>query len=111
MGAGQFTGNSLSQWLPMDIATQNLILHSMDLIGLNRIAGCARIRISRVSQQCNWEPGRGQIGEPPAAHLRLPPCSNICTPSVLVQLEILLQARLSKGFTKILLQALQMSRL
>lgn len=58
----QFTGNSLSRWLPVDIATQNLILHSMDLMGLNRIAGCARIRITRISQQCNWEPGRGQIG-------------------------------------------------
>ena len=48
--------------LPFDAAKQNALYASLDLIGLNSLAGVGWVEILSISEAWHWKPLRGDVG-------------------------------------------------
>lgn len=48
--------------LPFDVTKQNALYASLDLIGLNNLAGVGWVEILSISEAWHWKPARGECG-------------------------------------------------
>ena len=48
--------------LPFDAVKQNALYASLDLIGLNSLAGVGWVEILSISEAWHWKPLRGDVG-------------------------------------------------
>ena len=48
--------------LPFDVTKQNALYASLDLIGLNNLAGVGWVEILSISEAWHWKDSRGDVG-------------------------------------------------
>ena len=62
-----FSSRQRDPLLPFDSRKQNLLLKTLDSLGLHDSAGIARINITGVRQACSYKLETGHIGDLPTA--------------------------------------------